>query len=85
MLNPEPIDTYPDVYKVVIHTDKGPETIGIQGDTFKDCLREVDDGPNCPPTRYSYHRRVEIVRYTPVEVSYTVPNLSNTSESNEAL
>lgn len=88
MLNPEHCSLdgdYKDVYRVVIHTEQGPETIAIRGDTFEDCLREVDDGPNCPPTRYSYHRRVEIVRYTPVEVVRTVPNLSNTFRKDETL
>lgn len=88
MLNPEHCSLdggYKDVYRVVIHTDKGPETIGIRGDTLEDCLREVSDGPNCPPTRYNYHRKVEIVRYAPVGVAYTVPNLSSIPEENETL
>lgn len=77
MLNENKMGAYPDIYRVVIHTDNGLETIAIRGDALEDCLREVDDGPNCPPTRYSYHRKVEIVRYVPVEVAYTVPNLDS--------
>ena len=70
------MDNYPDVFRVVIHPPSGePVTIGIRGDSLEDCFREVDDGVP-QPTRYNHHRRVEIVRYAPVEVVHTVKRLS---------